>query len=88
MAVVSNPKDFADTDIKVGPKTMTVAFYILVGVIAAGIAIPAAFMTADAGLFEECYAAAAACGSEDSTRTSPSPCRTTRAVSSITTDSR
>lgn len=55
MAIATNPKDFAASDIKIGPKTATVAFYILIAVVAMSVAIPAAFMTTDAGMFEECY---------------------------------
>jgi len=61
MAVVSNPRDFAAPEVKIGCKTAFIAFYLLIGVIAAAIAIPAAFMTQDVGLFEECFAAAEVC---------------------------
>ncbi len=61
MAVATNPRDFAAADIKISRKTALAAFYILVGVLAIGIAVPAALMTADASLFEECYAAAEIC---------------------------
>lgn len=60
MAIATNPKDFAASDIKIGRKTATVAFYVLIAVVAMSVAIPAAFMTADAGMFEECYSTCAA----------------------------
>ena len=46
MAIMTNPADFAVPAFKVGPKTKTVAFYIFVGIVAMGIAIPAALATA------------------------------------------
>lgn len=57
MAITSNPADFTAPAIKVGPKTATVALYVLIGVAAIAIGVPAAIMTADAGMFEECYTA-------------------------------
>ncbi len=68
MAVITNPgitspRDFAP-DINIGPKTALAAFYILVGVVAMAIAIPAALMTADASMFEECFAAAEICAAQ------------------------
>ena len=60
MAIASNPRDYAP-DIEIGPKTAKAAFYILVGLVAMGIAIPAALMSADTAMFEECFAAAELC---------------------------
>ncbi len=60
MAITSNPADFTAPAIKVGPKTAMVALYVLIGVAAIAIGVPAAIMTADAGMFEECYTACAA----------------------------
>ncbi len=45
MAVSSNPADFADPSIKLGPRTMVAAFYILIGIVAMAVAVPAAFAT-------------------------------------------
>ena len=60
MAIATNPGDFAQ-DIKISRKTAVTAFYVLAGLIAMGIAIPAALMTGSTGVFEECFAAAAVC---------------------------
>ena len=49
------------SDIEIGPKTAHAIYYILIGLLAMGIAIPAAIMTADVALFEECFAAAEVC---------------------------
>ncbi len=57
MAIATNPKEFAASDVLIEPKTALAVFYILIAILAMGIAIPAAFMTADAGLFDECYSA-------------------------------
>lgn len=57
---VATERDFAP-DINISRKTAMAAFYILVGLVAMGIAIPAALMTADASMFEECFAAAEIC---------------------------
>jgi len=46
MAITTNPADFAVPAFKAGPKTKTVAFYLFVGIVAIGIAIPAAIMSA------------------------------------------
>jgi hypothetical protein len=59
MAITSNPADFTAPVIKVGPKTAIIAFYVLIGTAAIAIGVPAAIMTADAGMFEECYTACA-----------------------------
>ncbi len=61
MAAISHPGDFAVPEIKFGPKTAHAIFYVLIGAIAMAISIPAAIMTADAGLFDECYGAAEIC---------------------------
>ncbi len=61
MAILANERDFTAPDIKIGPKTAIAAFYVVIAVIAMGVAIPAAIMSADAKLFEECYAAADVC---------------------------
>lgn len=60
MATVANPKDFAAPAIRLGPNAALAAFYIVVAVIAMSVAIPAAFMTADADMFTECYSVCAA----------------------------
>ncbi len=60
---IATERDFAP-DINIGPKTAKAAFYILVGILAMGIAIPAALMTADASIFEECFAAAEICAAQ------------------------
>ena len=58
MAVATN-KDFFVHDLKVGPKTVQAVLYALIGVVAMGIAIPAALAT-NAGMFDECFTACAA----------------------------
>ncbi len=45
MAITSNPTDFAAPSVKLGPKAAQAAFYILVGVVAIAISVPAAFLT-------------------------------------------
>lgn len=60
MAVISKPTDYAVPSVKVGPKTATAALYIVIGIAAMAVAIPAALATGDVGLFEECYSACAA----------------------------
>lgn len=59
MAITSNPADFTAPAIKVGPKTAAVALYVLIGIAAIAIGVPAAIMSAEAGMFEECYTACA-----------------------------
>ncbi len=59
MAVVSHPADFSPS-IKVGPKVAVTALYVVAGVVAMAVAIPAALATGDAALFEECYSACTA----------------------------
>jgi len=66
MAIASNPRDFAAAPINFGPKTMRTAFYLVVGIIAMAVAIPAALMSADAGMFDECFAAADICAAQQS----------------------
>ena len=56
----TSPQEFS-SDFEIGPKTAQAIYYVLIGLLAMGIAIPAAIMTADIGLFEECYAAAEVC---------------------------
>ncbi|WP_428410099.1 hypothetical protein [Hyphococcus sp.] len=46
MAITTNPADFTAPAFKVGSKAKTVAFYLFIGVVAMGIAIPAALATA------------------------------------------
>jgi hypothetical protein len=58
MAVATN-KDFFVRDLKVGPKTIQSVLYVLIGVVAMGIAIPAALATGG-GMFDECFTACAA----------------------------
>ena len=60
MAIATNPGSFAQ-DIKISRKTAATAFYVVVGLIAMSIAIPAALMTGDVGMFDECFAAAEIC---------------------------
>lgn len=48
---IANPRDFEETAPVVGPKTALAAFYILVAILAMGVAIPAAIMSADTALF-------------------------------------
>lgn len=55
MATTTAPFDKYSTDINVGPRTAFAAFYILIGILAIGLAVPMALMTSDAALFEECY---------------------------------
>ncbi|WP_375205503.1 hypothetical protein [Hyphococcus sp.] len=45
MAITTNPADFAAPAFKAGPKAKMVAFYLFVGIVAMGIAIPAAIMS-------------------------------------------
>ncbi len=45
MAITTNPADFAAPAFKAGPKTKTVAFYVLVAIVAMAVAIPAALAT-------------------------------------------
>ena len=59
MAITTNPADFAVPSVKLGPKTAATIFYVLIGAVAIAIGVPAAIMTADAGMFEECYTACA-----------------------------
>jgi len=67
MAIATNPRDFSAPrgfpakGVHFGPKTRAAIFYIFVGVTAMAIAIPAALMSADAGMFEECFAAVEIC---------------------------
>lgn len=60
MAVVTHPADYAASPIKIGPKTALAAFYLVIGIAAMAVAIPAAIATGDIGLFEECYSACVA----------------------------
>lgn len=60
MAITTHPADYAAPAFKVGPKTAQALMYVLIGVAAIAIGIPAAIVTADAGMFEECYTACAA----------------------------
>lgn len=53
MAIVTDRADYASPEIKIGPKTALAAFYILIAVLAMGVAIPAAFMSADTVMFED-----------------------------------
>ncbi len=46
MAITTNPADFAAPAFKVGAKAKAVAFYIFIGLVAMGVAIPAALATA------------------------------------------
>ncbi len=64
MAAISHPGDFAVPEIKFGPKTTRAIFYVLIGAVAMAVAIPAALMTADVGLFDECFAAADVCATQ------------------------
>ena len=61
MAIANEHQDHAVPDIKIGPKTATVIFYVLIAILAMAIAIPAAIMSSDILLFEECYASADIC---------------------------
>ncbi len=45
MAIPSSPADFAAPAVKLGPKTALAAFYVLIGIVAMAVAIPAAFAT-------------------------------------------
>lgn len=58
---IATTKDFASHDIKFGPKTAFTALYILIGLIAMGIAVPAALATGAKapGVFDECYSSCA-----------------------------
>ncbi|WP_425411003.1 hypothetical protein [Hyphococcus sp.] len=62
MAVVSHPADYAAPSVKVGPKTAMTALYVVIGLAAMAVAIPAALATgaAEPGMFEECFTACAA----------------------------
>lgn len=55
MATTTAPFDAASVEIRVSPRFAFAAVYVLIGALAIGIAVPLAFMTSDAGLFEECY---------------------------------
>jgi len=55
MAIATNRSGFASPDIRIGPKTALAAFYIIIALISMSIAIPLAIMTADNGIFDECY---------------------------------
>ena len=55
MAIATDRSDFTSAGISIGPNTALAAFYILVAIISMSIAIPLAFMTADVGIFDECY---------------------------------
>lgn len=59
MAITTHPSDYAVPALKIGPKAAKVALYVLIGAAAIVIGVPAAIMTADAGMFEECYTACA-----------------------------
>ena len=61
MAIATDRSEFAAPDIAIGPKTALAAFYILIALLSMSIAIPLAVMTADNGIFEECYASADIC---------------------------
>ena len=60
MAITTHPADYAAPAFKVGPKTAQAVMYVLIGVAAIAIGVPAAIMSANAGMFEECYSACAA----------------------------
>lgn len=45
MAIPSHPADFAEPAVKLGPNMALAAFYILIGIVAMAVAIPAAFAT-------------------------------------------
>lgn len=55
MAIAADRSEFAAPDIRIGPNTALAAFYILIALLSMSIAIPLAFMTADIGIFDECY---------------------------------
>ncbi|WDI32259.1 hypothetical protein PUV54_03515 [Hyphococcus flavus] len=61
MAVTTHPADYAAAPVKVGPKTAMTALYVVIGLAAMAIAIPAALATgaAEPGVFDECYSACA-----------------------------
>lgn len=59
MAITTHPADYAAPSFKAGPKTAKAVMFILIGAAAIAIGVPAAIMSADAGLFEECYTACA-----------------------------
>jgi hypothetical protein len=61
MAAISHPGEYAVPEIKFGPTTSRAVFYVVIGLVAMAFAIPAAIMTADVGLFDECFAAAEIC---------------------------
>ena len=48
---IASPNDFAGSAPKIGPKTALVAFYVLIAVVAIGVAAPAAIMSADTAIF-------------------------------------
>jgi len=60
MAVSTNPADFAAPSVKIGPNVVKAAIYLFAGAVAIAIAVPVALMSADAGMFEECYSACVA----------------------------
>ena len=60
MAIMTNPAAFAAPVVKLGPKTAAVALYVVIGITAMAIAIPAALATGDVSLFDECYTACSA----------------------------
>ena len=60
MAITTHPTDYAVPSVKIGPKAAKVATYVLIGAAAIAIGVPAAIMSANAGMFEECYTACAA----------------------------
>ncbi|WP_165793534.1 hypothetical protein [Hyphococcus luteus] len=45
MAITSTPADYAAPEVKLGPKVALAAFYILIGIVAMAVAVPAAFAT-------------------------------------------
>lgn len=64
MAAISHPGDFTAPEIKFGPTTSRAIFYVVIGLVAMSIAIPTAIMTADVGLFDECFAATEICAAQ------------------------
>ena len=54
MAIAADRSEFAAPD-SIGSNTALAAFYILIALLSMSIAIPLAFMTADIGIFDECY---------------------------------
>ncbi len=59
MAVATTPKDFSAFNFKLSRNAKLAVFYVLVGFIAIAVAVPAGLMSAEIGLFEECYDAVA-----------------------------